>query len=139
MKNENNLKLAQVFEATARMIMLGVDVRAIASFIESRKIYKADEYGNLYWLDDEEKNFIKTLEEENNALVYYILESNEFYGRVLNIFFVSSEKDEWENDREIINKNRSFCYVKNLNIEEYSEFGHIYFQKDLLGNIHRVA
>ena len=130
MKNENNLKLAQVFEATARMIMLGVDVRAIASFLES---------GNLYWLDDEEKNFIKTLEEENNALVYYILESNEFYGRVLNIFFVSSEKDEWENDREIINKNRSFCYVKNLNIEKYSEFGHIYFQKDLLGNIHRVA
>ncbi|MBR6738237.1 MAG: hypothetical protein IKL99_01050 [Oscillospiraceae bacterium] len=90
-------------------------------------------------LDEEELAFVKDFEEKNNAVVYFILESNEFYGRILNVFFVSPYTDEWEDDRYDIEHNRSNCYAKNLNVEEYSEFGFIYFQRDFLGVLHRIA
>lgn len=139
MKVENYFRREQEKEAVSRMILLNLEHRAVIDFVLSNKVYKADEYGNLYSLDEDELAFVRDFEEKHNAVVYYILESDMFWGRILNVFFVSSYTDEWEDDKYDIQHNRSNCYAKNLRVEEYSEFGFIYFERDFLGFLHRVA
>ena len=81
------------------------------------------------------RSAIYFIEGLNIAVVYHIIKSYTEFGTLLNIFYVSQYIEEWEYDIGNIPENRQLCYVKNLDIEHFSEFGYICFRKSIGGLI----
>ena len=124
-------------EAISRMKMLKLYEPVIEDF-KRGQLYKSEAYGVLYWLNEEEEKLVRDFEKEYNAVVYHIIKSNTEFGELLTYLFVSQHKEEWTGDREDIKENISFCYVKNLTTEYFSEFGSISFMP-MIGGLVRTA
>jgi hypothetical protein len=116
-----------------KLFSLNQDV--INEFITDNTLYKSENIGVLYLLNDEEKQIVKEFEKEHNAVVYHIIKSYTEFGTLLNMFYVSQYIEEREYDIGNIPENRQLCYVKNLSDECCSEFGYICFRKSIGGLI----
>lgn len=133
-----SLRERQVKEAVERMKLLELYPTVINEFINEKVINKSEHIGILYWLDDDEKKFVKDFEDENNAVVYHIIKTYTTIGCMLSVFYVSADEAEWESDREDIKIGEQLCYVKNIDNEDCSEFGFICFKKSF-GGLVRTA
>ena len=133
-----SLRERQVKEAVERMKLLELYPTVINEFINEKVINKSEHIGILYWLDDDEKKFVKDFEDENNAVVYHIIKTYTTIGCMLSVFYVSADEAEWESDREDIKIGEQLCYVKNIDNDDCSEFGYICFQKNC-GGLMRTA
>ena len=133
-----SLRELQVKEAVERMKLLELYPTVIKEFINEKVINKSEHIGILYWLDDDEKKFVKDFENEYNAVVYHIVKTNTTIGCMLSVFYVSDEESEWESDREDIKIGEQLCYVKNIDNDDCSEFGYICFRKNC-GGLMRTA
>lgn len=107
-------------------------------YINEKVINKSEHIGILYWLDEDEKKFVKDFEDEHNAVVYHIVKTITTIGCMLSVFYVSDDESEWESDREDIENGEQLCYVKNIDNEDCSEFGFICFKKSF-GGLVRTA
>lgn len=140
------LKEAQMVEALLRMKKLGIHSNAINEFRLERKINKSipcrigngQVAGILYWLDEEEIEIVKKVEEEKEILVYHVVYTYSNFGKMMNMFYVSKYTEEWEYDNALLLENTQCVYVKNLDEEEWSEFGYIYYDR-AFGGIVRTA
>ena len=130
-----SLREQQKSEAIKRMKILSLNANVITEFITDGTLHKSENYGVVYWLNDEEKEIVKQFEKEHNAVVYHIIKSYTEFGTLLNMFYVSQYIEEWEYDIGNIPENRQLCYVKNLDVESFSEFGYICFRKSIGGLI----
>ena len=135
MSKNLSLREQQKAEAIKRMKMLSLHPNVINEFITDNTLHKSEDYGVVYWLDDEEKQIVKEFEKKHNAVVYHIIKSYTEFGVLLNMFYVSQYIEEWEYDIGNIPENRQLCYVKNLDVESFSEFGYICFRKSIGGLI----
>lgn len=138
MDKTTSLRERQVKEAVERMKLLELYPTVIKEFINEKVINKSEHIGILYWLDDDEKKFVKDFEDENNAVVYHIIKTYTTIGCMLSVFYVSADEAEWESDREDIKIGEQLCYVKNIDNDDCSEFGYICFQKNC-GGLMRTA
>ena len=96
--------------------------------------------GILYWVHNEDKyvEIVKKFEKEHNTKVYFCLLTYTEFGTLFDMFYVSSDKSVWEEDREELESGISLVYCENLDEEMFSEFGSISF-KGMSGGIVRVA
>ena len=91
--------------------------------------------GVLYWLDNDGeaeklKDIVQRFEKKYDALAYMAIYGHYVYGgadkfEMLDIFFVSPYKEEWERDREDLNEGYAFCWTENITHPMLSEFGTI--------------
>ena len=133
-----DFRAKQEAEAVERMKLLELYPTVINEFINDKVINKSEHIGILYWLDEDEKKFVKDFESETNAVVYHIIKTHTTIGCMLSVFYVSDEESEWESDREDMKIGEQLCYVRNLDNEDCSEFGYICFQKNC-GGLMRIA
>ena len=138
MDKTTSLRERQVKEAVERMKLLELYPTVISEFINEKVINKSEHIGILYWLDEDEKKFVKDFEDEHNAVVYHIIKTYTTIGCMLSVFYVSDDEAEWESDREDIKIGEQLCYVKNIDNDDCSEFGYICFQKNC-GGLMRTA
>ena len=96
--------------------------------------------GILYWVHNEDKyvEIVKKFEKEHNTKVYFCLLTYTEFGTLFDMFYVSSDKSVWEEDKEDLESGLSLVYCENLDEEMFSEFGSIAF-KGMSGGIVRVA
>ena len=133
-----DFRAKQEAEAVERMKLLELYPTVITEFINEKVINKSEHIGILYWLDDDEKQFVKDFEDEYNAVVYHIVKTYTMIGCMLSVFYVSDAESEWESDREDIKIGEQLCYVKNIDNDDCSEFGYICFRKNC-GGLMRTA
>lgn len=119
-------------EAIERLKMLGVMRNVINDFKEG-VVNQSENGGLLYWLDDEQKVFIKKFEEDHDAVVYHVIHQFTNMGELLNILYVSDYKEEWEMDQDDLNEGMVLAYVINLSMPDCSEFGTIGVRESIGG------
>ncbi len=72
------------------------------------------------WLD-----LVSRVEEEYDIRVYHISHCYTAFGELLNLLYITSAKEEWEEDWEDLRQGYPFSYVINLDEPYCSEFGSI--------------
>ena len=95
-----------------------------------RAYFMGELVGVLYWVSNDESlaKAIAEFEKRYNCVAYHATRENTEFGRLLSIFYVSSETEEWEMDREELAHGCTCAYVVNLTYPELSEFGSILFK-----------
>ena len=125
-------------EALERMKMLNLYPNIIREFERDNILNLSENGGFLYWLSDEQKQYVSEFETEHNALVYHVIHNCTEFGELLTFLYVSDSKDEWGFDRADLKDGYACAYVKNLDEEAFSEFGSIAF-KQQFGGLVRTA
>ena len=124
-------------EALDRMKMLNLYPNIIKEFQQDNTV-NMSELGFLYWLTDEQKEYVSEFETEHDALVYHVIHNYTEFGELLTYFYVSDHEDEWEYDRADLKDGYACAYVKNLDEDAFSEFGSVAF-KEQFGGLVRTA
>jgi hypothetical protein len=112
-------------EAIARMKMLKMHENPIREFEKEDKINQSEHGGILYWLDEQQEQYVKAFEEKHKAVVYHVIHNYTDIGEMLSFLYVSDSPDEWEYDRDDLKQGYAYAYVMNLDDEYCSEFGSI--------------
>jgi len=94
--------------------------------------------GILYWVDGnpEFEKAIREVEERYGVVAYHATHETFGFGEVLDIFCVSRDADEWEQDRADLEEGYSLVYSANLDCDWCSEFGTISFAARGGGLVH---
>ena len=124
-------------EALDRMKMLNLYPNIIKEFQQDNTV-NMSELGFLYWLTDEQKEYVSEFETEHDALVYHVIHNYTEFGELLTFFYVSDQEEEWEYDRADLKDGYACAYVKNLDEDAFSEFGSVAF-KEQFGGLVRTA
>ena len=127
-------------EAVKRMNIMHVFKETIRQFEKEDYVSISEPpFGAFFWVDDEQKEWIKKFEGADNALVYMgVLTFTEF-GRMMNWFFVSDHEEEWQRDKDCLREQEASMYVQNLDAPDCSEFGYISFKRSVAAGILRTA
>lgn len=139
------LRERQKEEAIKRMKTLGLMSNVIKDFEKNNKVYYSERQNAffnaiLYWIDNEPE-FIKTVkqfEKKHNALVYHCQLTHLECGDVLSLLYVSTNENEWQQDKEQLTQGIAYAYVKNLKSDYDSEFGSIGVRPSM-GGVLRTA
>lgn len=124
-KQTTGLAKEQVKEALVRMNKLNLYENVIREFEEEGVINLSENGGILFWLDEEEEKIVRDFEEQYESIVYHVIKNNTEFGMLLSLLYVSKYKEEWEDDNTMLDEGMSMVYVKNLDFEDFSEFGTI--------------
>lgn len=132
---DSNLRELQKTEATHRLQLLEklykMHQNVLREFTADETIYYSERInksfcGILYWLNNIPKyvDAVKEIEEKYNIYVYHCILSHTEFGDLLDMLFVSSAQEEWEQEIEDLETGyvQSYCYVLN---GDSSEFGTI--------------
>lgn len=132
---ETDLRELQKTEATQRLQLLEklykMHQNVLKEFTADETIYYSERInksfsGILYWLNNKQKyvDAVKEVEQKYNIYVYHCILSHTEFGDVLDMLFVSSAQEEWEQEIEDLETgySESYCYVLD---NEGSEFGTI--------------
>ena len=112
-------------EAIERMKLLKLDNQCIEAFTKG-KVWESEGFGALYEVNDEEQFIIDKFEAHNkDCLVYHMIHNKFEFGECYSILYVSSDKEEWQQDKEDIEDGYVFAYVENVDDDWCSEFGSI--------------
>ena len=125
-------------EALERMKILNLYPNIIREFEKENILNMSECIGYLYWLTDEQKQYVSEFETEHDALVYHVIHNYTEFGELLTFFYVSDHEEEWEYDRADLKDGYACAYVKNLDEEAFSEFGSVAF-KEQFGGLVRTA
>lgn len=74
------------------------------------------------------KEKINDFENEHNCYVYHIIHSHTNIGELYSMFYVSNDKEEWEEDRKMLKAKETYSYVYNKSDHLCSEIGLIGFK-----------
>jgi len=125
-------------EAIARMQMLKLHQNPIREFDKEDIVNLSEHGGILYWLDENQQEYVKEFENKYNAVVYHVIHNITEFGELLAFLYVSDSQEEWEYDRDDLKDGYACAYVKNLDDEMCSEFGSIGI-KPSFGGLVRTA
>ena len=118
-------KEERFIEAIERMKLLKLDKSCIEAFTKG-KVWESEGYGALYEVNDEEQKLIDNFEKNcEGCLVYHIIHNKFEFGECYSILYVSSDKEEWQQDKDDIKDGYVFAYVENIDTPCFSEFGSI--------------
>nr|DAG31286.1 MAG TPA: hypothetical protein [Caudoviricetes sp.] len=120
-------------ECLERMEILKLSKQCISAF-KSGAIWESEGIGALYEVNEEEKAIITEFEREHEGYkVYHVIHNLTDFGELYNIFYVSTDIEEWELDKTDLKENYAFVYVYNKTDEFCSEFGSIAIRKNIGG------
>ena len=125
-------------EALERMKLLSLYPNIIREFEKDGIVNMSENGGYLYWLDDEQREYVSDFEEEHNALVYHVIHNYTEVGEMLTFLYVSDDADEWGYDRDDLKAGYACAYVKNLDEDAFSEFGSVGIKPEF-GGLVRTA
>lgn len=117
----------QYLEAERRIKQLGLHENVMKDF-EKGVLNKSETTifpGVLYWLDDEEKDFINKWAKKSGNLPYHIIKQNTDFGPMMSVLYVSKHEDEWEIDRIDLWQEQALAYCIIGFNEMYGEYGSI--------------
>ena len=124
-------------EAIERMKLLTLDKQCIEAFTKG-KVWESEGFGALYEVNDEEQKIIDKFEKNHQCcLVYHMIHNKFEFGECYSILYVSSDKEEWQQDKEDIEDGYVFAYVENIDDPWCSEFGSIAI-KSQFGGLVRI-
>ena len=122
-------------ECLERMEILKLSKQCINAF-KSGKIWESENIGALYEVNEEEQEIINNFEKEHEGYkVYHLIHNITEFGELYNIFYVSTDMNEWEQDKEDLKQDYAFVYVYNKSADWCSEFGSIAIKKNIGGLI----
>ena len=137
----------QIKEATKRLAMLDLHPNVLKEWRESNTLYYSERarWGNtpvgiLYWISNKEKlvEAVRDFQNKYDAVVYHCTHEYFEFGEVLDMFYVSKNKEDWEQDREDLKSGYAFVNACNLDDASMSDFGTIGF-KAVGGGLVRTA
>ena len=113
-------------EAIKRMKILQLHQNVLDDFMNENKLNKSDSpLGSLYWLDEEEIKIVKDFEKRHNVLVYHVIHTFSNLGETYELLFVTTEKEEWENEKRDLKNGYAFAQVIVIDYDPNSEMGYI--------------
>lgn len=124
MKLDESLVINQFIKGTVK-----VSERLDSLFLTV--LFNVDNYDYLM-------DVINDFEKKHNVLVYHVQLSHTDFGDCYSLLYVSSEKEEWNMDRDDIKIGYPLAYVWNKTIPEYSEFGYIGVRPSM-GGLERIS
>lgn len=111
-------------EALQRMRILKLYSTVLQDFAADGRInYSFSNFGFLYWLDEDMEERVGRFEEKYGYLVYHVIDNPTSIGRMHSYLYVSSNEEEWEQDRQDLIDGCPIVYVENVDDEVLSEFG----------------
>ena len=130
-KIKTDLRTMQKQEALKRLEILkekGLLKNVVDDFKKNDLIYYSEQTkmgGILYYCTqsngaDKYVKIIEEFEKEHNAIVYHAIHIFTEFGELLNLLYVSSYDEEYEQDKQDLKENYAFSYVVNLNDEMFS-------------------
>lgn len=132
---ESDFRQLQKTEATQRLQLLEklykMHQNVLKEFTSDETIYYSEKInksfcGILYWLNNKQEyvDAVKEIEQKYNIYVYHCILSHTEFGDLLDMLFVSSAQEEWEQEIEDLKSGyvESYCYVFD---GDTSEFGTI--------------
>lgn len=133
-----NLKEEIFNECVKRLEMLDISKQCIRAF-KNGKVWESESIGALYEVNEEEQEIINNFEKEHKGYkVYHLIHNLTDFGELYNIFYVGTDKEEWEEEREDLKQNYAFVYVYNKTDNWCSEFGTIGIRRNI-GGLIRVS
>lgn len=134
------LRDEMIQEAKKRMELLKLHPNAIKEFmLEERTINSSQgNLGGLYWIDDKLKKYIANWEKETGNIVYHVITNRLEFGLCHSLFYVSTNKEEWDYDIQDLKEGYPLVYVYNETCSEFSEYGSIGY-KSVFGGLVRTA
>lgn len=118
-------KEERFIEAIERMKLLKLDNSCIEAFAKG-KVWESEGYGALYEVNQKEQELIDNFEKNHpNCLVYHMIHNIFEFGECYSMLYVSSDKEEWERDKQDIKDGYTFAWVENVDLDWCSEFGSI--------------
>ena len=118
-------KEERFIEAIERMKLLKLDNSCIEAFTKG-KVWESESYGALYEVNQKEQELIDNFEKNHpNCLVYHMIHNVFEFGECYSMLYVSSDKEEWEQDKQDIKDGYTFAWVENVDLDWCSEFGSI--------------
>lgn len=130
-----NIKEEIMQECLTRMKMLGLDKSCICAF-KNGKVWESEGIGALYEVNEQEQAIIDEFEKQHeNYKVYHSIHNIFEFGEVYSLFYVSTNKEEWKEDKEDIENGYALVYCKNVDDDFCSEFGSIAFKSNIGGLI----
>ena len=125
-------------EAIKRMKLLKLDNSCIEAFAKG-KVWESEGFGALYEVNEEEQKIIDKFEvSHEGCLVYHMIHNVYEFGECYSILYVSSDKEEWQQDKDDIEDGYVFAYVENIDDDWCSEFGSIAI-KPSIGGLVRIG
>lgn len=116
-------------ECLTRMEMLNLSKQCINAFKQG-KVWESERIGALYEVNEEEQKIINTFEREHQGYkVYHMIHSMPEFGELYSILYVSTEEEEWKQDKQDIQEGYPFVYVYNKSDNYCSEFGSVTIKK----------
>ena len=113
-------------EAIQRMKEWGIFGPTIDQFSEEDLISQSlPPVGACYWIEGEQLQRGRDFENENNALVYFVIHSYTNIGELESYLFVSDYKEDWHNDHRDLAEGQQIVYVYNADDPWCSEMGSI--------------
>ena len=121
---DSNLRELQKTEAIHRLQLLEklykMHQNVLTEFTSDETIYYSEKInksfcGILYWLNNKQEyvDAVKEIEQKYNIYVYHCILSHTEFGDLLDMLFVSSAQEEWEQEIEDLKTGyvESYCYV----------------------------
>ena len=131
-------KEERFIEAIERMKLLKLDNSCIEAFVKG-KVWESEGYGALYEVNQKEQKLIDNFEKNHpNCLVYHMIHNIFEFGECYSMLYVSSDKEEWEQDKQDIKDGYTFAWVENVDLDWCSEFGSIAI-KSQFGGLVRLS
>ena len=120
------MKKEQENEILERMKLLKLDKSCIDALLKNHKIWESEGFGALYEINEEEQKIVDKFKQKHpDRYVYHMIHNKFEVGECYSILYVSSDINEWEQDKEDIKDGYVFAYVYNKDCEWCSEFGSI--------------
>lgn len=118
-------KDVKIIEAIERMKRLNLHHSVIGDFKRENKLYLSENFGALYWLNDDQASRVRNFESQHNCVVYHVIHDYTDFGELLTYLYVSDHEDEWKIDRNDLEHGETFAYVENVTNDSCSEFGYV--------------
>jgi hypothetical protein len=136
MEEEKATREEMIQEAVKRMKMFKM-LKSVVTDFQKGVLNRSENGGYLFWLEDEEKQLVQEYENRTGNVVFHVIKSYTDIGLMYSLLYVSSYKDEWEEEREEMQEGIHIAYVYNMVWPDCSEAGCISVRPSI-GGLRRV-
>jgi len=110
----NILRLKQHHEATNRLRKMKMTNFCFVKFKLGCNVSLSKFYGYISDLPEDIKSVVQSFENDNEALVYHVLESHSNFGKIYNLLFVSNNENNWKHEFSVNDKPHQYYALSQL-------------------------
>lgn len=112
-------------EAARRLKMIpGLHPNIYREFLEDGTLYMSERQGILYYLEDNEKEYVAQAESKYGFVVFHVLHTVSDYGDIYTMLYVQNDRSTWrEERRDWLERGKTWCYGYNATYPHCSDNG----------------